>query len=410
MNLSLPKKVTGIVIAFFLVVPSFASALTINDLRAQVDELKTQVDELLVRIDEVQFTQSSTNQSVTPEELVELFIGAGIIEGDKAESARILLQVQSSKTASVETVSFTTSTVVRAPSNLTVSRTSQGLYGDANLISWQNNANYVTVEGTVTHRTSPSSPGISGGFDVLGSRQSYIHDGSTAPGTYTYKVRGTGLPGGPVSDWSDTVTITVGNDVVVPPPSNVVSCNTSHPSGGAGSDNLTTSATQGSYKVYAYGVQNAAKVLFPTWSDVEVYGRKQDDIVWYEGVKVPGSNGTWTASINLARHRQGNPDTGPIRVHVWMYGSDGTPVFCDNADFTRVNPSVEAGVGAGLLNGVSDVFNFIFETFPVDNPITNPPAVKFAQRVMLPGEAVSAGVIGSIRYAVRDISLMMQGL
>jgi hypothetical protein len=89
----------------------------------------------------------------------------------------------------------------------------------------------------------------------------------------------------------------------------------------------TTSATSGTLDFFAYGVQNATSVSFPAWSDVN----GQDDIVWYPGVNMGG--GTWKGSIDLSRHRPGNPDYGSFSVHVWMFGSQNA--FCGVTGFTR---------------------------------------------------------------------------
>lgn len=52
---------------------------------------------------------------------------------------------------------------------------------------------------------------------------------------------------------------------------------------GVGPQGLVTSASPNStLDFYAYGVQYASLVTFPTWSDVN----GQDDIVWYPGTKL----------------------------------------------------------------------------------------------------------------------------
>jgi hypothetical protein len=105
----------------------------------------------------------------------------------------------------------------------------------------------------------------------------------------------------------------------VPPPP---SCTSVGPQG------VVTYATSGTLDFYAYGVQNATSVYFPTWSMVN----GQDDMVWYPGVDLGG--GAWRGSVNLANHRPGSPDYGGFAVHIWMFGS--SVVNCGTADFTRV--------------------------------------------------------------------------
>jgi hypothetical protein len=94
-----------------------------------------------------------------------------------------------------------------------------------------------------------------------------------------------------------------------------------------GPQGVVTNATSGWLDFYAYGVQNAKSVYFPTWSQVN----GQDDIVWYRAVDQ--GNGTWKASVNLANHRPGNPDYGLIYVDIWMFGTEN--VYCGGAIITR---------------------------------------------------------------------------
>ena len=88
-----------------------------------------------------------------------------------------------------------------------------------------------------------------------------------------------------------------------------------------------TSALSGTLDLNAYGIQNATSVQFATWSEVN----GQDDLVWYPGTNLGG--GTWKASVDLARHRPGQPDYGPFNVHVWMFGD--TNLICGGSGFTR---------------------------------------------------------------------------
>jgi N-acetylmuramoyl-L-alanine amidase len=96
---------------------------------------------------------------------------------------------------------------------------------------------------------------------------------------------------------------------------------------GVGPQGVVTSATSGSLDFYAYGVQNASSVSFPTWSHVN----GQDDIIWYPGVNQGG--GTWKASIDLSKHRPGNPDYGDIIIDVWLEGSRS--VYCGETILVR---------------------------------------------------------------------------
>jgi hypothetical protein len=99
-----------------------------------------------------------------------------------------------------------------------------------------------------------------------------------------------------------------------------------------GPNGVVTAATSGLINVYAYGVQNATAVKFPAWSQVN----GQDDLIWYPGTDLGG--GTWTGSIDLARHRPGNPDYGDILVDVWMSGGAGTAdTHCGGVAINRIS-------------------------------------------------------------------------
>lgn len=94
---------------------------------------------------------------------------------------------------------------------------------------------------------------------------------------------------------------------------------------GAAPQSPTTTATSGTFYVYAYGV-TSTYVWFPTWTEAN----GQDDIVWYVGTNMGG--GTFRGAINLASHT----GLGLINVHVYLSNSTSPSVFCGTANFTRV--------------------------------------------------------------------------
>lgn len=128
---------------------------------------------------------------------------------------------------------------------------------------------------------------------------------------------------------SVTVSNSIGNTATCSTPTAVTTTVPTPVCTSAAPQSATTTATSGTFYVYAYGVTNTNRVRFPTWSDVN----GQDDIVWYEGVNQGG--GTWRADINLANH----PGLGLIYVHIYMVDAVGTNVFCNTANFTRLSPA-----------------------------------------------------------------------
>lgn len=112
---------------------------------------------------------------------------------------------------------------------------------------------------------------------------------------------------------------------------------------GAVPQSLVTSATSGTFYVYANGVVNATSVFFPTWSAVG----GQDDIVWYPGANMGGGN--WRAAINLASH----PGLGTIYVHVYMNNVAASNVWCSSADFRRNAVPVFSGLTMRNSSGTS---------------------------------------------------------
>ena len=123
---------------------------------------------------------------------------------------------------------------------------------------------------------------------------------------------------------------------------------------GVGPIGTVTSATSGTLDYYAYGVQNATSVYFPTWSTVN----GQDDMIWYAGSNLGG--GTWKASIDLAKHRTGNPDNGPFAIHAYLFGSSSA--FCGATGFTRLPPPPPSCTGMGpqavVTRATSGTLNF----------------------------------------------------
>lgn len=90
----------------------------------------------------------------------------------------------------------------------------------------------------------------------------------------------------------------------------------------------TTTATSGLFRIYAYGVQGATSLTFPTWAVVN----GQDDIAYYTGTNQGG--GTWYADVNLANHKLNAPQGGTFTTHV--YAND---VLCAATSFVRNLPN-----------------------------------------------------------------------
>ena len=84
----------------------------------------------------------------------------------------------------------------------------------------------------------------------------------------------------------------------------------------------------GTFYVYAYGVQNATSVYFPTWGDLN----GQNDLVWYAGTNLGG--GTWRATVNLANHAPGSPEYGNMNTHVYMNSASYSNVWCNAMNWT----------------------------------------------------------------------------
>jgi hypothetical protein len=97
----------------------------------------------------------------------------------------------------------------------------------------------------------------------------------------------------------------------------------------------TVNRATGTLDLYAYGVNNATTVQFPTWSDYS----GQNDLGtegWINGVNLGG--GTWRATTNLANHTELGINTGLINVHVYMFNAAYSYVFCGAANFTVQPP------------------------------------------------------------------------
>ena len=98
---------------------------------------------------------------------------------------------------------------------------------------------------------------------------------------------------------------------------------------GALPESSRTSELGGGFYIYAYGVENATSVFFPTWSSV----RGQDDLIWYPGEYLGGN--TWRTTVDLGAHRRGDPDYGYFNSHIYMNNDSYRDVFCGTADFHR---------------------------------------------------------------------------
>ena len=108
-----------------------------------------------------------------------------------------------------------------------------------------------------------------------------------------------------------------------PAPASPPTCSSATPSA------TSTTATSGLFRIYAYGVNNATTMLFPTWGD----SGGQDDLIWYTGTSA--GNGTWYADINLANHKAGNPEFGTFFTHVYVGNSASPYTICAATTWTR---------------------------------------------------------------------------
>jgi len=99
----------------------------------------------------------------------------------------------------------------------------------------------------------------------------------------------------------------------------------------AGPDDVVE--TTANHTVYAYGVENATSVTFPTWSDIN----DQDDVVWYAGSNL--GDGTWTATIPHSSHSPGNLDWGDFNSYVYLNNADYEYILCDTANFVWAAPT-----------------------------------------------------------------------
>lgn len=188
-------------------------------------------------------------------------------------------------------------------------------YNSAATLGWEGGG------GDINTCVATQGPGFSTGGAVNGTDQS-----SALTTTTQFTVVCTG----PTSTASDSRTVYVNGAAPA--------CGAPYPQA------AYTSNTSGTFYAYVEGVTGAGQVLFPTWGDPG----GQDDIVWYQGVNLGG--GTWRAAINLAAHKNGNPEYGNINVHVYARSSSYPSIadtFCGAANFTRTNspvPVVTLGV------------------------------------------------------------------
>lgn len=119
---------------------------------------------------------------------------------------------------------------------------------------------------------------------------------------------------------------------------------------------------------------SSAKVLFPTWSDVN----GQDDIIWYEGIR--SSDGIWYVNVDGTRHGS----TGTFITHAYIQ-ANGQNTFVGGVSYTlnfsvqtRVARDANAVIGS-ITNGSMDsgtklrtcynwvVNNISYQTLP--NPL-----------------------------------------
>ena len=113
-------------------------------------------------------------------------------------------------------------------------------------------------------------------------------------------------------------------------------------------DSVATSANPvvgTSYEVYANNVQNAIRVLFPTWTDAN----GQDELIWYEGV-YDAANNRWKCTVNLSEH---NNENGSYTTHVYAIGTNGGQYWLGATNVAVANAGSRS-VGAHSYGGMPD--------------------------------------------------------
>lgn len=111
-----------------------------------------------------------------------------------------------------------------------------------------------------------------------------------------------------------------------------------------GPKNAVVAGSATTTRFYAYGVQNATIVYFPTWW---LDGGNQNDIQWLAGTDDGG--GTWHADVPLSQYDTGNPRYGNFATHVYMANPDyqsGAAQWCDGTGWVRKAPQPPIAPGA----------------------------------------------------------------
>ncbi|MBN8886231.1 MAG: IPT/TIG domain-containing protein, partial [Rudaea sp.] len=162
---------------------------------------------------------------------------------------------------------------------------------------------------------------------------------------------------------------------------------------------VATNAT--SQRIYAYGVQNASDVKFPTWWVEE---NNTNDLQWLQGINAGG--GTWYADVPHSQYDPGNPRYGQFITRVFMTN----PAYNNNASqqcsvdvwwvwqapLTVTGQSLAASIGQSVVIGGSG-----FNTTPGSNSVRFKGASLDAQvtlasstslTVIVPANAMSGAI------------------
>lgn len=89
-------------------------------------------------------------------------------------------------------------------------------------------------------------------------------------------------------------------------------------------------------RIYAYGVQNATKVYFPTWWIAS--NPAQKDIQWLQGTS--DGNGQWHVDVVLSQYDADVQRYGAFETDVYMSNANFTNVACGGGSWTRQAPAV----------------------------------------------------------------------
>ena len=153
----------------------------------------------------------------------------------------------------------------------------------------------------------------------------------------------------------------------------------------------TVPSTASTQRIYAFGVQNATMVYFPTW--------------WIAGANpnwLPGTNagnGTWYVDVQLAQFDTGNPHYGNFETDVYLFNNSYSNIWCGGGSWARNGAAQGSTGGEAYIYDANSRLTYLSAATATDSygydPLGNILSINQSEPPTITSIAPAQGLVGT---------------